>query len=879
MQMIDLFLKIAFEHSNILWLLLILPIIFFISKFEPKPKNYGQFPGYFILKAINYNSNIPISSKIWLKILRTLFAFCLIIGFASPYFKNNNIGKLQNTPLLFIVENDVSLGNEINNINLKIKNIISNPLNKGRKFEIISLYKPQNEKNEKNIVPNQAANFKIDRQIIIPDLKQLRQIYEIHYFSNNISNNNDNEFFDLLKSKTSSEINLYSPIESFATIKSIKIEENLIKFDIFATKNQIYKINALDKNGNIIAKFNANDKAANLSLANEKISKIAYFDILGQRNAAKIFLFDENLLKPIVFTPKILDKDQPLISDAHFIWSSLKTFANPHVFDMDKLQKQKPSAIIFGDISGFDNQETKILKNYMENGGIIIRFMGNKAIAKENDEIITAKISNQIHKITNGFDVKPVTINEFAKDNFLYGIEIPQDFKINNNIIFAANSKPDEIYIQLSDGSPYLSMKKFGLGKLFMFHVNAAPIWSNGGLSNLHNEIIRKIIEQNQIGKKSNINFNDENIILKKTLEIDNIGNLNRNFENISFIKLPLNEKKFPNEKYPAGLYENENHVLALNVGQSYSNAQILKMPENIGFKSNIDFKNNFSYLFLTSAFIILFLELFITFIIKSNFQKFLKFALILFSLVSLIPHASYAQNKKAKDDIKLAFVITNDDATNLIAKQGLEGLSLALEQRTNIEPNGTIGINLETDELAKHPIIYWLIPKNGMEISLNAQKSLNKYMQNGGIILIDTQGKAMDGAKAQANLKKAVNGLKIPPIEQVPPQHILKKSFYLLQNFQGFYKNSSLWVETAASQNSSANDGVSPIIIFDGNFARIWARAKTQSMIDIFAPISNDELGIRSGINIFIYALTGQYKGDQIHINSILNRFKREQK
>jgi len=248
--------------------------------------------------------------------------------------------------------------------------------------------------------------------------------------------------------------------------------------------------------------------------------------------------------------------------------------------------------------------------------------------------------------------------------------------------------------------------------------------------------------------------------------------------------------------------------------------------------------------------------------------------ALIIFAF--LIPHPTNAQTKSQEksDDIKLTFLITPDNITNEQAKAGLNGISQILRRRTNIEPSGIIGLDPSKDELAKHPIIYWLLPKTSQSLPLEAVQNLNKYMQNGGILFIDTRGLSMEPKRAQDILKTAVNGLKIPPLEKVPPEHVLKKTFYILQNFPGFYSNASLWVQSDATTNYSANDGVSPIIISNGDLARAWAQKTPENGFDAINDDFAHELSLRVGINIYLYALTGQYKADQVHVRSLLERF-----
>ena len=76
---------------------------------------------------------------------------------------------------------------------------------------------------------------------------------------------------------------------------------------------------------------------------------------------------------------------------------------------------------------------------------------------------------------------------------------------------------------------------------------------------------------------------------------------------------------------------------------------------------------------------------------------------------------------------------------------------------------------------------------------------------------------------------------LDIPPLEPVPPDHVLTKAFYLLQAFPGRYDRGQLWVETAEGGTASSGnaDGVTSIIIGANDYAAAWAQdgAASRSM------------------------------------------------
>ncbi|MEQ9175273.1 MAG: DUF4159 domain-containing protein, partial [Alphaproteobacteria bacterium] len=93
-----------------------------------------------------------------------------------------------------------------------------------------------------------------------------------------------------------------------------------------------------------------------------------------------------------------------------------------------------------------------------------------------------------------------------------------------------------------------------------------------------------------------------------------------------------------------------------------------------------------------------------------------------------------------------------------------------------------------------------------------------------------------------------------------------------LLQHFPGRYEGGALWVERTSEQ---INDGVSGVIIGFNDYAAAWA---TDLNGNPLLPVNpggerQREMAYRFGVNLVMYALTGNYKSDQVHVPAILER------
>jgi hypothetical protein len=237
-----------------------------------------------------------------------------------------------------------------------------------------------------------------------------------------------------------------------------------------------------------------------------------------------------------------------------------------------------------------------------------------------------------------------------------------------------------------------------------------------------------------------------------------------------------------------------------------------------------------------------------------------------------------------------LAYIVTGDAELDEISKAGLQGLTLFLAQRTALEPGEPVGLDPSRDELSFFPLIYWPVSTTAPKPSRATLDRIDSYMKRGGTVLFDTRdaidapvgpGGDMRGPGMVA-LRSILSSLDVPELEPLPRDHVLNKTFFLLHDFPGRFTNGQLWVEALPAENEDdpnrparAGDGVSSIIITSNDFAGAWAtRPDGQAMLPLVPGEPRQrEFAFRAGVNIMMYALTGNYKADQVHIPALLER------
>jgi hypothetical protein len=229
----------------------------------------------------------------------------------------------------------------------------------------------------------------------------------------------------------------------------------------------------------------------------------------------------------------------------------------------------------------------------------------------------------------------------------------------------------------------------------------------------------------------------------------------------------------------------------------------------------------------------------------------------------------------RAASATTLAFVRTGDAAVDRVSSAGLSGLSAILRQRTAVEAAEPLGIDVNKDELAFFPLLYWPVTDSQPSLHQGAIDRLNRYLANGGTILFDTRDAHIASGRMQAAsgiLRRLTQGLDIPELTPVPPEHVLTKSFYLMQDYPGRWAGSTLWIE---KPGTAVNDGVARVMVGSADWSGAWAIDSVGRPMFAVVPGGERqrEMSYRFGVNLVMYALTGNYKADQVHVPAILER------
>lgn len=208
----------------------------------------------------------------------------------------------------------------------------------------------------------------------------------------------------------------------------------------------------------------------------------------------------------------------------------------------------------------------------------------------------------------------------------------------------------------------------------------------------------------------------------------------------------------------------------------------------------------------------------------------------------------------KYANKMHLAYIRTSSDITDNASRKGLENLARVLHARTAIEPAGVKELdagNIERGDLALFPFVYWPVTRDTKRLSEEQLREVRNYMRTGGVILFDIRPPDMARSFAET-LRQKVGDLGIGPLVPAAQNSGLGTTFYNLSHLSGSP------IEVEAENGAAGGDRISPVIVSARGWTFAWAGYTASKGSPEW------EQSVRSGVNMIVYALTGNKRADR---------------
>jgi hypothetical protein len=669
--------------------------------------------------------------------------------------------------------------------------------------------------------------------------------------------------------------------------------------------------------------------AAEFDLPLEIRNQVARIQINGERSAGAVHLLDASSQwhRVGIVSGESREEAQPLLSSLYYVERALSPYADvirPNETNVatavhDLIDKQSVSTIVLADIGKLVAGTQEELETWLKEGGVLIRFAGPR-LEQGGDELLPVALRRGGRSLGGSLSWStPQPLAPFEDKSPFKGLEVPNDVRVSRQVLADPTVAMDaEVWATLADGTPLVTAAKQGDGWIVLFHVTANSDWSNLPLSGLFVEMLRRTVAlgPSQVGAaagekaasaESGAPTPATTTALAPIQTLDGFGQLAPPPLRAAPISPEAFDETVPGPEHPPGYYGPSDAAHALNIVNAKTALTPLADVEGASAVSGYTLKKPLAlepWLYV-AALALFAIDILAVLALSAGFSLRRRGAItaaviLALALVPLVyvspsfaaegedspsPTGDPAEDFALMASLKtrLAYVLTGDTDIDRTSQEGLSGLSKVLRARTALEPGAPMGIDIDKDELSFFPVLYWPVREDAEPMSDKTLAKIDSYMKQGGMIIFDTRDQervSFGGTQGEA-LNRLIGQLDIPPLEPVPENHVLTKSFYLMHSFPGRWDGGSLWVEAEPtdeaerSERSRRTDGVSSLVITSNDLASAWALDDANRPIFPVVPGGEvqREMAFRAGVNLVMYALTGNYKADQVHVPALLER------
>lgn len=931
---------IGFVFPLVLGALLLLPLIWWLLRLVPPKPHTELFPPLRILAQLTKKEETPAKSPWWLTALRLLLTALVILALARPILNPEERLASGDGPLLIMLDNGWSSAPDWPARVRTAEALLRQATNDGRAVALsptvaspavgITLSEPAAV--AETLAALEPVAGRPDRQSAIDQLLATVSAdgapATLAIIDTALADEADPAWDGLASDARIGEIvRLTSENRPLTAITDAanRADGFTVTLTRSAAAPAAASVSLYDARERLLGRADAAFEAAApetellFDIPFELRNDIASARIDGTTQAGAVWLLDENdrRRRVALLTGLGGEEAQPLLSPLFYIERALSPFADliePRTgdlsVDLPELVDQGPAMIIMADIGVVPQTARPALDAWLEAGGTLVRFAGPRLSASADEDPYLPVALREGERALGGALswTEPQPVAGFSADSPFAGLDPPRDVTVTRQILAQPTADlAEQTWARLADGTPLVTGASRGEGAIVLFHVTAEATWSNLPISGTFVDMLRRITDVSRntgLGAESpGAVALDEGTALPPLRTLRGDGTLTTPPPQVRPLDAQSAAER-PNFETPAGLYGTTEGFVARNVltpGETLAplaiatGGAISQVPLVTAEQTDLS-----GWLFLM-ALILLMIDTLAVLWINGRFDFVRRPAaatamvvLTAGALVMAAPSPSWADDSQPGDDLildalettRIAYVLTGDSAVDETSRAGLDGLTRFLASRTAFEPGEPIAVDIEADELAFYPLIYFPISLDADMPSEAAIARLDSYMQNGGTILFDTRdqlvGSLTDATTPETQrLREILRGLNVPPLEPVPADHVLTKSFYILDTFPGRYAGSPLWVEaqivedTPSDRPVRSGDGVTPIMITGNDFAGAWALDETGR--PVYAMASGDPLqriyAFRTGVNVMMYMLTGNYKADQVHIPALLER------
>src|SRR5690606_31528835 len=426
--------------------------------------------------------------------------------------------------------------------------------------------------------------------------------------------------------------------------------------------------------------------------------------------------------------------------------------------------EQNVPMMILADVGNVAGEARDRLSNWVEDGGVLVRFAGPRLAASDDDLVpVRLRRGGRILGGSLSWD-QPQKLGSFSQEGPFSDLDVPGDVVVQRQVL----AEPDGLlaertWASLARRTPRRTGRQRGRGLIVLFHVTADTAWSNLPISGAFVDMQRRIIAlagsggaPTARGTAAQTERGPAPTIAPSRL-LDGFGAFTAPGPTARPIPADFTGRAVAD--HPPGFYGPPEGLVAVNAlapgdrlnplswGPLQSRVEAYSQGKSIDLRAGV----------LMGVFNLLLLDALIVFLLAGGIARLLRrraVAALALALALALPFAADVAPLRAQEmtqaqlnfalqatlQTRFAYVRTGDSETDSLSHAGLEGLSIFMAQRTALETAEPMAVDISQDELSFFPLLYWPILPNAPQPSPATLARVDTYMKQGGTVIFDTR-------------------------------------------------------------------------------------------------------------------------------------------
>ena len=241
-----------------------------------------------------------------------------------------------------------------------------------------------------------------------------------------------------------------------------------------------------------------------LDMPMELRNRVGHLQLSDGRSAAGVVLADDTVRRRKVglMSGRPEGEAQDLVDPLHYLRKALEPFAEVIEAPLPEMLNAAPDVLVLADVGTLGEAERAELVPWIEKGGLLIRFAGPRLAQSgagqlEDDPLLPVRLRAGGRSLGGAMSWgAPRRLKPFPEGGPFAGLPVPQDVDISSQVMAQPDPDlPGRVMATLEDGTPLVTGRSLGDGRVVLFHVTASAEWSSLPLSGLFVQMLERLTQ------------------------------------------------------------------------------------------------------------------------------------------------------------------------------------------------------------------------------------------------------------------------------------------------------------------------------------------------------------------------------------------------